>query len=168
MTLVAPEGIDPADLPLEEHVEVVRMQSFAFDGRLGELQEWPVAVGIDTATWASAVLVVIVHQINAWASDATLDVAVDTIALDPQDPKQVFAGTTVASVALSTSTPAGTSHLASFAPPWGNQIRVVLRPLQRAVEATGEQRCTLTIRLLGRRQGQIGAPRVLERRSHDS
>jgi hypothetical protein len=167
MNTGAPEGVDPLDLPLEERVEVVRMQSFSFDTRSAQSQDWPIAVGIDATTWSAAVLVVLVHQINAWASDTQLDVIVDSIALDPDDPKHVIGGPTIASVALTPSTLAGTSQVASFAPPWGNQLRVALRPFQRSIEATSEQRCTLTIVLVGRRQGILGAPHLLLRRASD-
>ena len=111
-------------------------------------------------------LVVAVHQINTWAPDARLDITVDAIELDPDDPKQVFASLSVASLALDSSTQAGTSRLASLAPPWGQLLRVVVRPFQR-VEASSEQRCTLSIRLVGRRQGIIGVPHLLLQRANE-
>jgi len=141
------------------------MLPFSFDMRADQSQDWPIAVGIDATAWSAAVLVVLVHQINTWGEDTQLEVAVNTVDLDPDDPKQLFSAATVASVIVRANTQPGTSLVASFAPPWGNQLRVALRPFQ--VEATTEHRCTLTILLLGRRQGILGAPHVLLRRANE-
>jgi hypothetical protein len=167
MITAAPEGVDPVDLPLEEQVEVVRMQSFSFDTRSLQVQSWPIAVGIDATTWASAVLVVAVHQINTWVSDTRLQITVDPIELDPDDPKQIFASFSVATIRLDSSTQAGTSRLENLAQPWGSKLRVTLSPLQGAVEAITEQRCTLSIWLVGRRRGILGVPHLLLRRANE-
>lgn len=100
-------------------------------------------------------------QINTWVSDTRLRITVDAIELDPDEPKQIFASFSVATILLDSSTQAGTSRLESLAQPWGNKLRVSVVPVQGAIEASGEQRCTLSIRLVGRRQGVLGAPHVL-------
>jgi hypothetical protein len=167
MMLSAPEGVDPVDVSLEERVDVVRMQSFSLDTRSDQTQDWPIAVGIDATSWASAVLVVIVHRIGAWESDTRLQIVVDPIDLDPDDPKQIFLGPTVGSVVLSASSKPETCHAANLAAPWGKYLRVALRPEQRTIEATAEQTCTLTVLLIGRRQGLPGEPRVLLQRAQN-
>jgi len=83
------------------------------------------------------------------------------------DPKQVFAGPSVAVVLLDSSTQAGVARIESLTPPWGKLLRVVLRPSQIAVEASSAETCTLSIRLIGRREGLVGAPAVLLGRAQD-
>jgi hypothetical protein len=155
MRVFTPEGLEPADLPLEDHVEVVRMLPFSFDGRSLTPQSWPLAVGVDAASWVSAVLVVLVHQINAWATGARLFITVDAIELDPDDPKQIFGSSQLAAISLDSSNAPGTARIESLTPPWGKSLRVVLKFQQGVPEATAEQQCTLTIKLVGRREGIV-------------
>ena len=61
-------------------VPILPKTDFTFDGRVNTpaaAQEFPVAVGIDSSAWVSAVLLVRVHAKAAWSGTSTLTVNVD-------------------------------------------------------------------------------------------
>ncbi|MBL9028427.1 MAG: hypothetical protein JNL21_39920 [Myxococcales bacterium] len=149
--IVEGELIDPEDVPLGEVVDIARRVELTFDGRLSSEQTVPLATGIDSSDWVSAVLVVIIHSFNTWAtSDTTLQVDVQAIDLVSDEPQLVFEGASVSLVKIFGDQvgPAMFCEQVSLSP---GKIRVVARWLQGDVEASDVQRAVVSIQLVGRR-----------------
>lgn len=146
--------IDPEDLPREERVDLAMSLELAFDG--GELEQFvPLAVGVDGSAWTSAVLVFMVHRTNGWTADASIGLRVESIALDPSDPSEIFLGDVVASATYGTSVPSPRPpylEVVPLTPPWPGLLQVRLVFVQ-STPATESQRATVSAYLIGRLGG---------------
>ncbi len=152
MTVIARDGIDAEDVPLHDHVEVLRSAEVGFACRSEQRQRWPVAVGVDASTWVSAVHVVAVHQRSEWVEKSGLSVSVEAVELDPDVPEPIFGGTQRAVVELDQNTSAPSCSVVALSPPWGSKLAVFLEPNQGPGEPTETQTCTLSVWPVGRRQ----------------
>lgn len=146
--------VDPEDLPRAERIDLAISLELAFDG--GEIEQFvPLAVGVDCSAWTSAVLVLMVHRTNVWTAEASLSLRVESIALDPSDPSQIFLGDVVASATYGTSVPSPPPpylELVPLARPWPGLLQVRLMFVQ-STPATDSQRATISAFLIGRLGG---------------
>ncbi|MBK8937610.1 MAG: hypothetical protein IPM79_08180 [Polyangiaceae bacterium] len=133
-------------------VPILAKTDFSYDGRVNTNQDAPVAVGVDSSAWVSAVLVVRLHAKNSWATSAQVQVLVDNVMIVPEEPDVVFASAspiaTVSFVQGSDNAPA--LKLAVLSAPIGPMLRVTVRWVQGTTAATATQTVSLGIDLVGR------------------
>ena len=139
-------------------VPVLPKTDFVFDGRVNSpvaAQEFPVAVGIDSSSWVSAVLLVRVHaKLPTWLGVSSLTVNVDNIMLVPEEPDVIFAPNPLAPIATSpnlglTTVLPGSLYVVNFTAPIGPQLRVRLSYLTTTAGASANT-ISLGIDLVGR------------------
>ncbi len=132
-------------------VPLLAKTDFSFDARAGTIQDIPIATGVDSSAWVSAVLVVRIHARNAWTGTTpTLTVFADNILLIPEEPDVIFAGTSPASIAITGASPTAAGLLlAQFSTPIGPELRVRLN-YTVAANQTSANTISLGIDLVGR------------------
>lgn len=137
-------------------IPVIPKSDFSFDARAGgATQDLPLAVGIDSSSWVSGVLVVRLHARNSWSGTTTLNVIVDNIQLVPEEPDVVFVSSAVTPVATTGATPINglttvpSLILVPFTTPIGSLLRVRLN-YQCTAQQTGANTIALGVDLIGR------------------
>lgn len=133
-------------------VSVVRRMDYSANIGAGGVIEFPLAVGIWAGDWRSGALSVKYSARTAWAVGASVDVIVQNIAIEPEEPQTTFVEASAIPVAVSSwlQATAGTNRLETVAltTPIGPQLRVVLRASQAA--SPGIIGVTVTVDLIGR------------------
>jgi hypothetical protein len=132
-------------------VPVIAKTDFSLDARAGGgVQDIPLATGIDSSSWVSAVLAVRVHAHNTWTGTVSLNVFVDNIALVAEEPDVVFVGSQPAVINYTQSIAAAPFlSLASLTTPIGSLLRVRLSYSASAAQS-GANTISLGIDLIGR------------------
>jgi hypothetical protein len=121
-----------------------------FDGRASTNQIIPVAVGIDSSSWVSAVVLAKLHAKAGWQTGAQLNARVQNCMLVPEEPDVVYlASGTIGSVGFLDTEAAPLLKLAQLATPIGPMLRVYLEWTQAAVAAAG-QTASISIDIVGR------------------
>ncbi len=145
------ELVDSEDVPLFERVGVVRRVDLSFDGRADSTEEVPLATGVLSDDWVSAVLVVTLHAKSAWApASPLLWIVARNVSLSADEPDVVFIGDAVASVRISDGDAPASVQVEALGPS-GASLQVIARWTQGAVEGAGPHRATLSVDLVGRR-----------------
>lgn len=135
----------PADV-----VHVIERTRYVFRGEPLLSQEIPLAVGIDSRDWVSAVLTVTVDESKSMAKDSFVDVVVENTFLSEDEPSVVFTeGGYLATVRIYEEDPVPQLYTETITQPIGPMLRVMLRPHMDAT--AGEQDLTLTVTLTGRK-----------------
>lgn len=129
-------------------VPIIPKTDFLFDGKTGQSQTIPLAVGIDASAWVSGALIVRVHaRATSWSS-ATLAVNVENILLVPEEPDVVFAASAaVASATNIQSLSAGGLSVVAFSAPIGPMLRV---RIVQANSANENNSISIGVDLVGR------------------
>jgi len=148
----AEEEVDPNDVEPETRVVIARRIDVVFDLEVSTSLRAPLAVGVDTSSWTSGVLVVCLHTKNAWADPVktVLGVHVYRIELDAEDPKQVFLGGLIAAIGVLDTSQVGASFFSTFSTPIGASVMVELVLGQSGAPSTGPNTASISIELLGR------------------
>jgi carbon monoxide dehydrogenase subunit G len=112
----------------------------------------PLAQGIDTSDWVSAILSVRFHIKISVIAASTFKVAVQNIYLDPNEPDIVYVGAggaaaEITSVTIMAADAAPNLYTASFSGPIGPMVRVVLTTTSTAL---GTNSIAISADLVGR------------------
>jgi hypothetical protein len=141
-----PRVIPPADV-----VHVIERSRYVFRGEASSQQEIPLAVGIDSRDWVSAVLTVTVDESRDMPADSAIDIWVENAFLSENEPSVVFAesGTKRAAVQIVKSDPVPNLYTEPLNTPIGPMLRVMMYPLMGTT--VDVQDVTLTVTLTGRK-----------------
>lgn len=137
-------------------VPVIAKTDFSFDGRSGSgNMDTVLAQGIDASAWVSGILAVRVFAKNTWGSaSARLDIIVQNVQIEPDQPDIVFVSPSSTLVADQPFADSGVTvpslNVLQLVGPIGPQLRVVARWNQGANAGTGAQTMTLAVDLFGR------------------
>jgi len=137
-------------------VPIMSKTDLSFDGRAiaspNGLQDIPIAVGIDSSSWVSAVLLVKLHQKGTWATNGILRVLAQNIMLVPEEPDVVYLSTAAAAaeVTFVFGDAAPALKLTPFTGVIGPMLRVLLRWEQGTVAAGAAQTASISVDLVGR------------------
>lgn len=133
------------------YVEVIPKTDFQLAGATGAgvFELLPLAVGIDSTDWVSAILEVRVHTKSSWTGTQTLAVVVDNIALVPEEPQTLFVATASPASLDITSLAAGGFNVAQLTTPIGSLLRVALK-LTTTAAPSSINAIALSVNLVGR------------------
>jgi len=143
------EAFDPEDIPLEEHVVLVRAVDLVVEAAAGDALTIPLATGIDLSRWVSLTLNVMLHSASKWY-DCRVLVYLRSIDLDPDQPSVVFDGPALAEVDLTHETKPPAYLVASAPQVLGALGQVSLYWSQNA-DALAPQQFRLSVSVVGRR-----------------
>lgn len=136
-------------------VPIIPRTDYSFDGRTGQQQYVPVAVGVDASSWVSGVLLARMHaKGGTWGAGSKVQVIVDNIMIVPEEPDVIFAtsptlASPVATLEFTEGEVAPLLKVSAFSAPIGSMLRVHVRWVQ-ATAAVGPQTVSLGIDLVGR------------------
>ena len=137
---------------MNEIVSVARHLDLSFDGKAFSEQLVPLATGIDGSPWVSAVLSVMIHSLNLWAtSDTRLRIEVHAVELSPDEPDVVFEGPPLGQVEIC-GDQTGPGLFSAALATTAAHVRVRARWIQADTEGAGPQTATISVQLIGRCQ----------------
>ena len=136
------------------HIPILGKTEVSFDGRnaASVFQDIPIAVGIDSSEFVSAVLVAKLHTKNTWSTSAFLRILAQNIMISPDEPDVVFVagGTAPAEVSFVNGDTAPALKLTQFTGVIGPMLRILLRWEQGLTVASGAQTASVSVDLVGR------------------
>lgn len=136
-------------------VPVIPKTDFSFDGRSSTLQDVPLATGIDSSSWVSAVLAVRIHAKGTFSATGKAVIMVQNIMLVPEEPDVVYVAPTDLTggnltISSAAADAAGVLKVLALTGPIGPMLRVLLRFDQGATAAGAAQTFTMSVDLVGR------------------
>lgn len=135
-------------------IPVLGKTEVSFDGRnaASVYQDIPIAVGIDSSEFVSAVLLAKLHTKNTWSGTAFLRILAQNIMLVPEEPDVVYvsSGTAAAEVNFVLGDSAPALKLTQFSGVIGPMLRILLRWEQGTTTLSAAQTASISIDLVGR------------------
>lgn len=136
------------------HIPILGKTDVSFDGRnaASVYQDIPIAVGIDSSEFVSAVLIGKLHTKNTWSGTAFLRIIAQNIMISPDEPDVVFVagGTAPAEVNFVNGDAAPALKLTQFTGVIGPMLRILLRWEQGTAVWSAAQTASISVDLVGR------------------
>lgn len=133
-----------------DEIVVIAKTAFLLQGAASSVQEIPLATGIDSRDWVSAVLHVTLDEGFQLSPGGRVDVVVENVFLTPVEPKTVFTDPNeLAEVRMYPTDVAPQLYVDTIDVPMGPMLRVVMRV--RNDLSDDPQRFTLSVGLIGRK-----------------